>query len=112
MEKIELPLKVAKTFCSEYQNIGEYDAFEYLRKANLAQEFLDWDRECLLYSLIAMNTILNDYCWEGSLDEIDKDLRPAFDEAWIADLESKYADTKKTFLDSFSNLNFEEDTEG
>jgi hypothetical protein len=105
MKKLALPKEVAEKFIEGYE-MGDYEAFDYLRRENNEKGILDYDRECLLYALISMNTILNDYCWENIIKDFDKDLRPDFNEKWVLDLENKYSNSKETFINSFSNITF------
>lgn len=107
MKKIKLEENVAKEFCENY-NGGDLGGLEVLKTANLKKNFLDWDTECLLYTVISMNSILNDYFWVNSLDSFDKEARPNFDSNWLMDLEDRYFNSKRTLVARFSNIGYNE----
>lgn len=109
MEKIVLPKEVAQKFCENY-NGGDWSALEYLRAENNENKLLDWETECLLYAVCSMNTILNDYFWERSLDSYDSEVRPTFSESWINDLEIKYFESRKKLISRFSNIGYNEES--
>jgi len=121
MEKIVLPKEVAQKFCEKY-NCGDWSALEYLRAENTWSalkylraennngKLLDWETECLLYAVCSMNTILNDYSWSNSLDSYDSEVRPAFSESWINDLENKYIESRNKLINRFSNIGFNEES--
>lgn len=109
MEKIKLEEKVAKEFCENY-NGGDWSALSYLMEENNKNNLLDWETECLLYTVCSMNTILNDYAWEHSLDSFNKEATPNFDVEWLNDLEDKYFDSKQKLIARFSNIGWNENT--
>ena len=109
MEKIKLEENVAKEFCENY-NGGDWSALSYLMEENNKNHLLDWETECLLYTVCSMNTILNDYAWEHSLDSFNEEATPNFDVEWLNDLEDKYFDSKRKLIARFSNIGWNENT--
>lgn len=109
MEKIELEENVAKEFCENY-NGGDLGGLCVLKKANSKKCFLDWDTECLLDTIISMNSILSDYFWLDSLNDFNEEARPDFDVNWLSDLEDKYFNSKQKLIARFSNIGYDEKT--
>ena len=100
-----MPNDVAVNFCDK-MSCGDYMALEFLKDSNKTKRFLDWDTECLLYFLISLNTILEDYFWLNSIELIDDEVRPPINNNWLTNLEDVYNKSKIKLINRFSNIKF------